>query len=146
MELTGRIEIAAPRERVWAFVTDPRQIGACGPGVGSIEAVDASHYLVRAKVGVGMLSVGLALTVELGEIEPPDHAILRAGGQTSGIVVDATGELRLAGPPGGPTTIAWTATVAISGSTGGLPIGLIEGVANKQLAQAFECVRLALEA
>jgi carbon monoxide dehydrogenase subunit G len=146
LELTGSIDVAAPRDRVWAFVTDPRQIGACGPGVESIEAVDATHYLVRAKVGVGMFSVGLALTVELGDIEAPDHAVLRAGGQNSGIVVDATGELRLSGAAEGPTTIAWTVTAAISGSTGGLPMGLIEGIASKQLAQAFECVRSRLEA
>ena len=29
-----------PRDRVWAFVIDPNQVGTCGPGVESIEAVD----------------------------------------------------------------------------------------------------------
>ena len=33
MQFSGTVDIAAPRDRVWAFVIDPNQVGQCGPGV-----------------------------------------------------------------------------------------------------------------
>ena len=37
MKFEGTVEIKAPREKVWAFLIDPDQVGSCGPGVQSIE-------------------------------------------------------------------------------------------------------------
>ena len=56
MHFEGTVEIAAPRDRVWAFVIDPSQVGQCGPGVESIEVADATHFKATAKVGVGFIS------------------------------------------------------------------------------------------
>jgi carbon monoxide dehydrogenase subunit G len=36
MHFEGSVEINAPRDKVWAFVTDPAQVGQCGPGVESV--------------------------------------------------------------------------------------------------------------
>ena len=33
MQFKGTVEIAAPRDKVWAFLMDPNQVGTCGPGV-----------------------------------------------------------------------------------------------------------------
>ena len=52
----GTVQIAAPRDRVWAFLMDPNQVGSCGPGVESIEVIDADHFKAKAKVGVGFIS------------------------------------------------------------------------------------------
>ena len=48
MHFEGRVEIAAPRNKVWSFVIDPAQVGQCGPGVESVEAVDVRHFKARA--------------------------------------------------------------------------------------------------
>ena len=32
MHFEGTVQIAAPRDRVWAFVIDPDQVGQCGGG------------------------------------------------------------------------------------------------------------------
>ena len=40
---------AAPRDRVWAFVIDPNQVGQCGPGVESIEVIDDTHFKARRR-------------------------------------------------------------------------------------------------
>ena len=54
MQFKGSVPIDAPRERVWAFLMDPQQVGSCGPGVASIEVIDADHFKAVAKVGVGL--------------------------------------------------------------------------------------------
>jgi carbon monoxide dehydrogenase subunit G len=146
MEFSGSVEIKAPRDRVWAFVIDPQQVGWCGPGVESIEVLDATHYKAKAKVGVGYISARFAVNLELGETQAPDRAVIKASGQAPGSAVDAAGEMRLSGPPEGPTTMDWAASVAISGAMASLGARLIEGTARKQIGQAFDCMRGKLEA
>ena len=146
MEFSGVVEIRAPRSRVWAFVIDPEQVGSCGPGVESIEVVDATHYRARAKVGVGIISARFAVDLELVEAVEPDRAVIRASGQAPGSAADATGEIRLSGPPDGPTTMTWTATVAISGALASVGSRMIEGTADKLIGETFTCIRATLEA
>ena len=50
MRFEGTVPIRASRERVWAFVIDPQQVGQCGPGVEKIEVVDASHFDATAEM------------------------------------------------------------------------------------------------
>ena len=39
MKFQGTVEIAAPRDRVWAFVTDPNQVGKLRRGLEEEAAV-----------------------------------------------------------------------------------------------------------
>jgi carbon monoxide dehydrogenase subunit G len=131
---------------VWAFVIDPQQVGWCGPGVEAIEAVDDTHFKARAKVGIGVISARFTVNLELAEAVEPERAVIRASGQAPGSAVDATGEMVLSGPDGGPTTMAWSAEVAILGTIASVGSRLIEGTANKLITQAFDCMRAKLEA
>ena len=146
MQFSGSTEIDAPRSRVWGFVIDPQQVGWCGPGVESIEEVDATHFKAKAKVGLGVISTRFSVNLELVEAIEPDRAVIRASGQAPGSAVDARGEMVLSGPPDGPTTMAWTADVSIMGTIASVGSRLIEGTADKLIGQAFECMRAKLEA
>jgi carbon monoxide dehydrogenase subunit G len=147
MRFEGTSEIAAPRDRVWAFVTDPNQVGPCGPGVESIEIVDPSHFNAIARVGVGFISARFTVELELAELEPPSRAVIRAHGQAPGSAVDATAELRLSdGTLPGTTLMDWAADVTIEGHLASVGERLIEGTANKMIRDAFDCIRSTLEA
>lgn len=146
MQFSGSTEIDAPRDRVWAFVIDPQQVGSCGPGVESIEVIDATHFRARAKVGIGFISARFAVDLELVETDEPDRAVIKASGQAPGSAVEATGEMRLSGPEAGPTTMSWTADVAILGTMAGVGSRMIEGTADRLIGQAFDCMRARLEA
>jgi uncharacterized protein len=146
VQFSGTTEINAPRDRVWAFVIDPQQVGWCGPGVESIDEIDATHFRAQAKVGIGVISARFAVNLELVDSEAPDRAVIKASGQAPGSAVEATGEMRLSGPEAGPTTMAWSADVAILGTLASVGARLIEGTADKLINQAFDCVRAKLEA
>ena len=146
MQFSGSTEINAPRDRVWAFVIDPEQVGWCGPGVESIEVIDESHFRARAKVGVGVVSARFNVNLELAEAVEPDRAVIKASGQAPGSAVEATGEMSLSGPAEGPTTMDWSANVAILGTFAAVGARLVEGQANKMIKQAFDCMRTKLEA
>ena len=95
MHFEGSVPIKASREKVWAFVIDPEQVGPCGPGVETIEVVDPTHFKATAKVGIGFINARFNVNMEFAEQEPPDRALIKAHGQAPGSAVDATAELHL---------------------------------------------------
>jgi carbon monoxide dehydrogenase subunit G len=147
MHFEGTVEIAAPRDKVWAFVIDPNQVGQCGPGVESIDVIDATHFKATAKVGVGFISARFVVELEMAELQPPERAVIKAHGQAPGSAVDATAEMRLGdGSAPGSTRMDWQADVTIAGTLASVGARLIEGTANKMIGQTFDCMRAKLEA
>ena len=146
MHFEGTVEIAAPRERVWAFLIDPNQVGSCGPGVESIDVVDATHFRAKAKVGVGFISARFVVDMELAELDEPNRALIKARGQAPGSAVDATATMRLSDGGTGGTTMDWVADVTIGGTLASVGGRMIEGTANKMIGQTFDCIRSKLEA
>jgi carbon monoxide dehydrogenase subunit G len=146
MKFSGTTDIAAPRERVWAFVIDPNQVGQCGPGVESIDVIDDTHFKATAKVGIGFINARFVVNMELAEQQPPDRAVLKAHGQAPGSAVDATASMTLSDGAAGGTVMDWSADVAIAGSLASLGARLIEGTANKMIGQTFDCMKAKLEA
>ena len=146
MHFEGATEIEAPRDKVWAFVTDPNQVGQCGPGVESIEVIDATHFKATAKVGIGFISARFVVNMEFAELTPPDHAGVKAHGQAPGSAVDAVASMRLSDAPDGGTIMDWSADVNISGTLASVGARLIEGTANKMIGQTFDCMKRTLEA
>ena len=146
MHFEGSVPIRASRDKVWAFVTDPNQVGQCGPGVEQIEVVGATHFKATAKVGIGFISARFVVNMAFAELEPPDRATIKAHGQAPGSAVDATAEMRLSDGPDGTTVMDWNADVTIAGTLASVGSRLIEGTANKMIGQTFECIRSRLEA
>src|SRR4051812_39921644 len=146
MKFAGTVEIAAPRDKVWAFVVDPDKVGQCGPGVESIEIIDDTHFKATARVGIGFISARFIVQLEMAEQQPPDRAVIKAHGQAPGSAVDATAEMTLSDGADGETRMEWSADVAIAGSLASLGSRLIEGTANKMIGQTFECMKSKLEA
>ena len=145
MQFSGSVEIAAPRERVWAFVIDPNQVGQCGPGVESIEVIDDTHFKAAAKVGIGFISARFVVNMEFAELQAPDRATIKAHGQAPGSAVDATAEMALSDGTDGGTKMDWSADVNIAGTLASVGARLIDGTANKMIAQTFDCMKSKLE-
>jgi len=146
MKFNGTVDIAAPRDRVWAFVIDPNQVGSCGPGVESIEVVDETHFKARAKVGVGFITAKFNVDMEMAELTPPDAATIKAHGQAPGSAVDAVAQMHLSDTESGGTRMDWSADVNLSGTLASVGARLVEGTANKMIGQTFDCMKAKLEA
>ena len=145
MQFSGSVEIAAPRERVWAFVIDPNQVGQCGPGVESIEVIDDTHFKATAKVGIGFISARFVVNMEFAEMQAPDRATIKAHGQAPGSAVDATAEMALSDGADGGTKMDWSANVNIAGTLASVGARMIDGTANKMISQTFDCMKAKLE-
>jgi carbon monoxide dehydrogenase subunit G len=146
MKFEGTVDINAPRERVWAFLMDPNQVGACGPGVESIDVIDETHFKARAKVGIGFISARFNVDMEIAERDEPNQAVIKARGQAPGSAVDATATMSLKDGDSGGTIMDWAADVMIGGTLASVGARLIEGTANKMIGQTFDCIKAKLEA
>jgi uncharacterized protein len=146
MHFAGTVQINAPRDRVWAFVIDPDQVGQCGPGVESIDVIDDSHFKASAKVGVGFISARFVVNLEFVDLDAPNAATIKAHGQAPGSAVDADARMQLSDADGGGTTMDWSADVNIAGTIASVGARLIEGTANKMIGQTFDCMKSKLEA
>src|SRR3990172_4277396 len=98
MRFEGTVDIAAPREKAWAFLIDAEQVGPCGPGVESIEVVDATHFKARAKVGVGFISARFLIALEMTDLDAPSHPPLLAHRQAPGSAAAAPSRTDLPHP------------------------------------------------
>ncbi|MFL5687107.1 MAG: SRPBCC family protein [Chloroflexota bacterium] len=146
MHFEGTVQINAPRDRVWAFVIDPNQVGQCGPGVESIELIDDTHFKAMAKVGVGFISARFVVNLEFVNLDAPNAATIKAHGQAPGSAVDADARMDLSDADDGGTTMDWSADVNIAGTIASVGARLIEGTANKMIGQTFDCMKQKLEA
>lgn len=144
MEFTGTIDIAAPRQAVWDLLLDFDRLATCGPGVESIERLDDTHARVRAKIGVGFMTLGFTIELELVEAVAPDRAVIRATGEASGTSAEGNGWMHLSGPLEGPTRMDYEATVELFGALAGVGSRMIEGTAARLIDQTFDCVRTQL--
>jgi carbon monoxide dehydrogenase subunit G len=145
VKFEGTVDISAPRDRVWAFLMDPNQVGSCGPGVESIEVVDETHFKAKAKVGIGFISARFVVDMEIAERDEPTRAVIKARGQAPGSAVDATATMALSDGTDGRTIMDWSADVLIGGTLASVGARLIEGTANKMIGQTFDCIRSRLE-
>ena len=120
MHFEGSVPIKASREKVWAFVIDPEQVGQCGPGVEKIEVVDPTHFKATAKVGIGFISARFNVDMTFAELVAPDKAVIKAHGQAPGSAVDADAVMSLSDGPDGTTVMDWSADVNIAGTLAGV--------------------------
>src|SRR5215475_3174241 len=104
MRLEGRTAIAAPREKVWEFLTDPIAVSRCAPGVESVEVlVPGRKFRGIAAVGLGSVKARFATEVEWLDLERPHRASMKAHGTARVGAADVTTEMTLADGPDGTT-------------------------------------------
>jgi uncharacterized protein len=146
VDFGGSVEIKAPRERVWEFVNDPQQVAGCGPGVESVEVIDADHCNALAKIVVGPVNFKFDVRAVFTQRRPPEHATVEAHAKAPGTMVDGVAQMHLRdGEAAGTTVMDWTASVQFSGKVASLGARLIQGTAEKMIGQTFTCIKARLE-
>ena len=140
-------EIQAHPDRVWDYLTDPRQVVNCLPGAELTSVQDDKTFLGRVKVKVGPISTAYAGKVILTDRDDANRIVKMTGeGRESGGAGSAkmTMTSSVVGLASGATEVRVTADVDIVGRIAQFGRGMIESV-NKQMFKQFtECVRSTL--
>ena len=146
MRFEGTLEITAPRDRVWSFVTDPAQVTTCAPDVQSLEITDPHHFKVVVRAGVGPIKSTFAMNVQFLELERPKHAAVLARGQAPGSAVEMVSNMDLSEFDETQTVMQWSSDVTVSGMIQQVGARLMQGAADKITQQIFSCIKAKLEA
>jgi hypothetical protein len=161
MELETSFKVAAPPARVFAYVTDVRQVVTCVPGAELTEIVDPTTYKGKMKVSVGPMKVAYAGTARILDQDDANHAVTVEGvGKETGGSGSASASARLTVVADGEGSVVKVATdFTIRGRVAQFGRGIIEDVfrsviddmgrritANVEGEQAAEAPALAADA
>jgi carbon monoxide dehydrogenase subunit G len=147
MRFEGSVSIRAPRAKVWAFLTDPKKVSGCAPGLEKLEIVEPGRrFRATTSVGFGSVKVRFVNDVEWVEMEPPNMARMKAHGTAPGSGVDAQTSMALTDGQDGATDLAWSADIQVVGTVASLAARLMGGVTKKLTAAFFDAVRREIEA
>jgi carbon monoxide dehydrogenase subunit G len=136
MTMNGEIQLAAPREVVWAKLNDPDVLKACIPGCEELEKTDDQGFRAAAKMKVGPVSARFRGKVTLSDLDPPNGYKISGEGE-GGVAGFAKGgaKVDLADRDGG-TLLSYQVDAQIGGKLAQLGQRLINGSA-KKLADEF---------
>jgi carbon monoxide dehydrogenase subunit G len=133
-------EVEAPVERVWPLLKDVPRVATCIPNAEITEVVDERTYRAKVAVKVGPVSVSYRATIVVESLDDAAHAATLKvkgdetrgrGGVTATVVSTATAR-------DGKTHVALRTDAQISGIIATVGGRLIEGVAQKTVAQFAE--------
>lgn len=146
MYFEGTVNINAPREQVFKFLTDADFVAQCAPGVKEmLVIVPKEKYQAVAAVGFGSVVAEFRTDVEFLEMIPHDRAKVKAHGNAPGSAVDAISEMFLTDGLNGTTDLQWTADIAVVGSIASIAARLMGPVTKKLTGMFFECVKGKIE-
>ena len=122
MLLEGEINIKAPRETVYHYLTDAKMVSKCMPGVKSMEVItpDKKFRAVGA-IGLGSIKVNVTNDIEWTELDPPNGAKIRVHGTATGSSMDTSSEMSLSDGPDGSTNMKWSAEIRVVGGAARRP-------------------------
>src|SRR5262245_10246907 len=72
MTMTGEVELAAPRETVWAKLNDPEVLKACIPGCETLEKLSDTEFQAVAVNRIGPVKARFKGKVRLTDLDPPN--------------------------------------------------------------------------
>src|SRR5205814_5993526 len=81
MEFSGTQSIAAPIEKVWAFLMDVNNVASCAPGFQSLEVLGEENWKAVVAVGVGAVKAKFTMDVTRDEMQEPEHMLIKGRGK-----------------------------------------------------------------
>lgn len=146
MNVSGSTTINAPREKVWAFLTNPDFVSKCAPGLESMEVVEKDKkFKATGSVGLGNIKVRFNGDIEFVTMEAPNRAVMKGHGTAPGSAVDGTAEMKLRDGENGTTIMDWNADVNVLGTIASLASRMMGSMTQKLSGQFFDCVKKQIE-
>jgi carbon monoxide dehydrogenase subunit G len=145
MKLSGTQSFPAPRQQVWAFLTDPQRLAKCIPGCEQLEAVGENEYH-------GVMNVGLAAVkgvyngkVKLEDMQPSAHYKMLLDGKGKQGFIKGSGTIDLE-EQNGRTLLTYEGDIQVGGPLASVGQRLIDGAAKMMIGQFFTAMEAEIKA
>ena len=133
MEFEKTTTVAAPMARVWQLLLDPQVMGACVPGMESIEVVSETQYVVNIHVKVSFVSTRFKLRTNIVEMRPPGYLRSEGAGEDSSLAnsLKQSSEVFLTDLGNGATQLRMKLKIEVFGRLGGFGMNIIKTKADR---------------
>jgi carbon monoxide dehydrogenase subunit G len=139
MNIEGKHELNAKRDRVYQALTDPAVLQRCIPGCERLEKTGENTYSTTMKAGVGSIKGVFTGNVRLEDMRPPSHYRIVVDGKGQPGFLKGAGDLDLQ-EAGEATVINYKGDVQVGGTIAGVGQRMIQGAAKMMAAQFFTAI------
>lgn len=133
MDIEKLLVVAAPPAQVWALLLDPKVMGACVPGMKSIEVVSDTEYLAEMHVKIAFVSARFKIKTTIVEARPPSYLRSEGTGEDASVAssLKQVSEIFLKELPGGQTEILMKIRVDVLGRLGTFGLSVMKTKADR---------------
>src|SRR6266540_3039575 len=138
MTMNGEVQLAAPRDVVWAKLNDTETLKACIPGCETLDKLSETEFQAVATNKIGPVKARFKGKVRLSELDPPNGYRISGEGD-GGVAGFAKGgaSVQLKPLDDGGTTLNYVVEAQIGGKLAQLGQRLVNGAAKKLADQFF---------
>ncbi len=141
MNYSGSFEVSSPRDKAYAFATDPAKIITIFPDVQEAKILDAESFTLKVKVGLEFVKGVMDVKCVIAEKTPSTFVKLRMTGRGLASVVELESGFSLEDAPAGGTLVKWTANASFSGLMTKFGPRLIDSVASQYIEEIVESLK-----
>src|SRR5437763_8808679 len=148
MQIENSFQVAAPADRVYAYLLDVNRVVGCVPGAELSEVVDPNTFKGKVKVKVGPVTVAYAGTARITDRDDAARTAVLAG---EGRETTGPGNARARATmrvteSGSGSLVAISTDFTVAGRVAQFGRGLMEDVSKSLVAQMAACLKSKLEA
>lgn len=136
MKIESTYEIKAPRERVYAALTEPEILRRAIPGCESLEKIGEDTYAAKLKAGVGSIKGMFKGEVRLENMRPPEHYRIVVEGKGAIGFAKGSADFDLEETDTG-TLIRYSGEMQTGGTIAAVGQRMIQGTARMMAAKFF---------
>ncbi len=140
MKISGSYTIRAPREALFARLTDPDAIASCLPGVENLNRVAPDQYEMAMTVAIGPVKGTFTGKIQLSDVNPPESYRMMVEGQGKPGFARGNGSVQLRAVDDSTTEIVYEGDVELGGPFAGVAQRMLGGVAKRMIEQFFACI------
>jgi carbon monoxide dehydrogenase subunit G len=120
VDLEKTMVVAAPIDRVWKLLLDPKIPASCVPGVQSVQVLSDTEYLADIKVKISFISANFKIRTVILETRPPHYLRCEGTGEDASVAstLKQTSEIFLTERPGVETQLRVKAKAEVFGVLG----------------------------
>ncbi len=148
LQLENSFPVAAPPERVFAYLLDVNKVAGCVPGAELSEVVDPSTFKGKVKIKVGPVTVAYNGTARIVDRDDSTHSasIEAEGRETTGPgSARATAHMSVV-PDGAGSTVKIVTDYNVAGRVAQFGRGVMEDVSRRLVGEMASCIAANIEA